>query len=58
MTYCVACGQECTVIEVDYGIGTYEYWGSICVDKDVKEVSSCCEEDFTYEPSEKEEDDD
>jgi hypothetical protein len=40
------------VIEVDFGIGSYEYWGAKGVDIRIEEVSSCCEEDWTDEPPE------
>lgn len=46
--WCPACGQECSVVEVDFGIGPYEYWGAPGVDRDIRLVSKCCEQ----EPSE------
>jgi hypothetical protein len=49
MTWCCACKQECSVIEVDFGIGSYEYWGAKGVDIDLQEVSDCCEADWTEE---------
>ena len=58
MPYCVACKQECHVIKVDFGIGAYEFWGERGVHRDVQEVSSCCEEDWTYETPDEEEEDD
>ena len=58
MTWCCACKQECLVIEVDFGIGSYEYWGAKGVDIDLQEVSDCCEADWTEEdPNEDETED-
>lgn len=58
MTWCCACKQECNVIEVDFGIGSYEYWGSKGIDIDLQEVSDCCEADWTEEdPNEDETED-
>lgn len=48
--YCNACGKECTVIEVDFGIGAYEYWGATGVDVQICEVSDCCEADYDEVP--------
>jgi hypothetical protein len=46
------------VIEVDFGIGSYEYWGAKGVDIDLQEVSDCCEADWTEEdPNEDETED-
>ncbi len=59
MTWCCACKQECNVIEVDFGIGAYEYWGAKGVDIQIEEVSDCCEADWTEEePDEDEESED
>ena len=54
--YCVLCGKECEVDIVDEGIGTYEYWGAKGVDIQLVEVSVCCGEDVTDEPTEEEDD--
>lgn len=48
--YCSECGLECTVIEVDFGIGAYEYWGATGVDVQIAEVSDCCEADTQETP--------
>jgi hypothetical protein len=42
---CEACGQPCRVTTVDYGIGTYEYWGAPGFDVQLCDVSDCCEAD-------------
>jgi hypothetical protein len=41
--FCSACGNSCTPIMVDFGIGYYEYWGATGVHRDIQEVSDCCE---------------
>lgn len=41
--FCSACGNSCTAVMVDFGIGHYEYWGSTGIHKDIREVSDCCE---------------
>jgi hypothetical protein len=58
MPWCCSCKEECQVIEVDFGIGAYEYWGAKGVDIQIEEVSSCCEEDWTDEPPEGNDDED
>jgi len=40
---CAACRQDCRLVLVDYGIGSYEYWGCRGVDVQWCEVSDCCE---------------
>lgn len=40
---CSGCGQPACEIEVDYGIGDYEYWGARGVHRDVRRVTDCCE---------------
>lgn len=40
---CSCCGQPADTREVDFGIGSYEYWGSTGFDSNVQTVSSCCE---------------
>ena len=44
--YCSACHEECVGVQVDYGIGPYEYWGHKSVDVDLHWVSLCCEEEI------------
>lgn len=41
--FCGSCGEPCRPIDVDFGIGSYEYWGSKGVDINVQTVSDCCE---------------
>ena len=41
---CSHCGHECELIEVDNGIGSYEFWGARGVHHEYETVSSCCEE--------------
>lgn len=55
MPWCVACKQECSVIDVDFGIGAYEYWGAKGVHVDIQAVSDCCEDDWTENEPENEE---
>jgi len=43
--YCGDCGKLCAVITVDYGIGSYEYWGAKGYDSHPADVSKCCEAD-------------
>lgn len=43
---CKECGEECVIIVVDEGIGSYEFWGANGTHHDYREVSSCCESDF------------
>lgn len=40
---CDGCGQPAEEVEVDYGIGAYEYWGSRGFHRDVRTVTRCCE---------------
>ena len=44
MMYCGGCGEPCDMIEVDKGIGPYEYWGTPGRDVNKCWVSDCCEE--------------
>jgi hypothetical protein len=48
--FCGSCRQPCEVIEVDFGIGSYEYWGSRGYDSRVEAVSNCCEETAYEDP--------
>jgi hypothetical protein len=41
---CTACGQPCQVSIIDFGIGSYEYWGALGIDIQLEAVSDCCEE--------------
>lgn len=40
---CESCGQPSETTEVDFGIGSYEFWGSPGVDVNIQTVSCCCE---------------
>lgn len=45
-TICPSCGAlDPDVIEVDFGIGPYEYWGAAGVDVQLAWVTRCCEAD-------------
>jgi hypothetical protein len=44
---CNACGDPCQVVTIDNGIGFYEYWGASGFDRQLHDVSNCCEADFT-----------
>lgn len=43
MPFCSECGNECETNTVDEGIGSYEYWGSMCYDRHMVVISQCCE---------------
>ena len=43
--WCVECGQECTPIAVDNGIGSYDYWGATGVHTQIDIESDCCNAD-------------
>lgn len=45
--WCEGCKLPCEVIEVDFGIGAYEYWGAPGFDVQICAVSNCCEDEFT-----------
>lgn len=46
LTRCAACLEECRAIEVDFGIGAWEYWGATGWDSQIHTVSNCCEADL------------
>lgn len=46
MIVCTACGDPCTVVTIDNGVGHYEYWGAPGFHTDIHEVSQCCEADY------------
>lgn len=54
MTICKGCGEPCRVVEVDFGIGPYEYWGATGFDSRPALVSNCCETDYEDGPAEPE----
>ena len=41
--WCEECGDACSGVLVDQGIGPYEYWGSRGTHHDWVVVSPCCE---------------
>ncbi len=45
--WCVECGEECEIVEVDEGIGPYEFWGAPGNDIQIVKVSYCCEAFYT-----------
>ncbi len=40
---CESCGEFCSPVPVDCGIGPYEYWGATGIHKDIQMLSPCCE---------------
>jgi hypothetical protein len=52
---CSECGERCESVPVDCGIGPYEYWGYKSVDRDIRELSPCCEAEVVDEPEEEDE---
>jgi len=46
---CPNCKKECQAVQIDDGIGEYEWWGQKCRQQILIWVSECCEceiEDF------------
>lgn len=41
--FCGECGQPCKSSIVDFGIGSYEFWGQRGVDRNEQLASDCCE---------------
>lgn len=41
---CKACGEPCNVVLIDFGIGSYEFWGAQGTDIQIEAVSDCCED--------------
>ena len=39
---CADCGEACTSITIDDGIGPYEFWGSKGTHHEYVEASPCC----------------
>ena len=56
--YCCECGEPCSVVWTDEGIGVYEYWGARGVHVDWQASSSCCEAEVTDTKPEQEIEDD
>ena len=44
--FCKCCGEKCTGITVDFGIGPYEYGSIRSVDVRLEMVSDCCEDEI------------
>ena len=40
---CTNCKESCKVELIDFGIGSYEYWGAPGYDINIQAVSNCCE---------------
>jgi len=40
---CSRCGNGCTAVWIDFGIGPYEFWGDRGTHHDYQVVSPCCE---------------
>jgi len=51
--WCVECLAECTIIELDDGLGWIEAWGHREYHKDIHLVSECCQADYTKVPPNK-----
>lgn len=47
--WCENCKEPCSVVQVDFGIGFYEYWGVKSVDVQMRDCSDCCEADITLD---------
>lgn len=43
---CKCCEKPCELIEIDCGIGAYEYWGAKGVHTDFQLFSECCEDEY------------
>lgn len=44
--FCGECGNECDFVEIDTGIGAYEFWGAKENHSVLERVSDCCEADL------------
>ena len=44
--FCDECHKPCEGVWRDFGIGSYEYWGQVCRDKNTQYVSECCDGDL------------
>lgn len=53
--FCSECHKPCDGEMVDFGIGSYEFWGATSVDSHITEVSECCMGDLLDEIPEEEE---
>ena len=42
---CMKCWKTCDTKEVDTGYGRQEYFGAIVTDRNIEELSTCCEWD-------------
>jgi hypothetical protein len=43
---CQHCGKEAIVVQRDFGIGAYEYWGSKGVHREMRNCCSECGEEI------------
>lgn len=39
---CTSCGKDAVIVQRDFGIGAYEYWGSKGVHRDMRDCCSEC----------------
>lgn len=46
---CKNCGEECSIVAIDEGIGHYEYFGAKGYDSRIVHGSDCCECDVVDE---------
>ena len=57
--WCECCGNECQGIEVDNGIGSYEFWGCKGTHRQIDIESHCCNSHvLDHDPNPDEEDTD
>ena len=42
MLICSSCGEECESVDVDFGIGAYDFGSQRTFHTDIHTVSSCC----------------
>lgn len=43
MVVCADCGEPARIVMRDFGIGSYEFWGSKGYDSDERFVTECCD---------------
>ena len=55
---CSECGKYCSAILLDFGIGSYEYWGSQDYEEHWRWVSPCCEAEVVESEDDYEDDED
>jgi len=44
--HCAECLKPCKDVDRDFGVGSYEYWGSSGYDSNIETVSHCCDGDL------------